>query len=91
MVLSSLGTITKNYSSFLVSYSIKQLRELSDEQLIKEHDDRAKNTVMGTNYYMEELDRRSREKFERTTNRLSWLSAIASITAVITSIITLLK
>jgi hypothetical protein len=64
---------------------------MSDKQLIREHDEHAQNTVRGTSYYMEELDRRSRERFEKATKRLSWLSVIASIAAVITSIISLIK
>jgi len=74
-----------------MSYKIKELRNLSDEHLIKEHDRKAESTVMGTNFYMQELDRRSRVEFERTTRRLSWLSALASIMAVIVSGISLYK
>lgn len=73
-----------------MSYSIKDLRELSEEQLIQEHDKRAVSTVMGTKYYVEELDRRSREKYEKATFKLSFLSTIGSLAAVITSIIALL-
>lgn len=69
--------------------SLQQLRAISEKQLTIEHDELAKNTVVGTNYYMQELDRRSRERFEKVTIRLTYLSATASIAAVITSIIAL--
>lgn len=74
-----------------MSYSLRQLRSLSDDQLIAEHDEKAKNTSVGTQYFMDELDRRSRERYERATFRLSWLSAVASIAAVVASIISLYK
>lgn len=74
-----------------MAYSLKKLRSLSDEELVNEHDEKAKSTVVGTQYYMDELDRRSRERYEKATYRLSWLSAIASISAVVASIISLHK
>ena len=68
-------------------YSIKQLRALSDEELIQEHDKKALNTVAGTKYYMEELDRRSRERNEKMMFKLTVISAFTSTAAVIISIV----
>ena len=70
-----------------MAYSIKQLRELSDEKLIAQHDEKAKNTVVGTKYYMEELDRRSRERNDKAMFKLTVISAITSILAVVLSVI----
>lgn len=51
--------------------SIEDLRATSDEQLIAEHDAKARNTVAGTAYYLEELDRRSRERATAAANHLA--------------------
>lgn len=68
-------------------YSIEQLRKLSDDQLIRDHDKKARDTVVGTQYYMDELDRRSRTRHENVMLKLTIVSAITSIVAVVISII----
>lgn len=68
-------------------YTIEQLRQLSDEQLIQEHDEKAKNTVVGINYYIDELDRRSRDRSEKAMFKLTIVSTVTSILAIILSII----
>lgn len=83
--------------------TIKELRAVSDEELIKEHDKKAENTSIGTQYYIDELDRRSRDRSQNasynlssSTQRLarrtywqSWISVGASITALVISVISL--
>lgn len=51
--------------------SIKELRAMSDEELIKEHDKKAENTSVGTQYYIDELDRRSRDRSQKESYNLS--------------------
>lgn len=72
-------------------YSIKELRELTDEELIKEHDNKAKNTVAGTQYYIDELDRRSRDRNERAMLKLTIVSTATSIIAITISVIAILN
>lgn len=72
-------------------YSIKELRELDDEQLIREHDDKAKNTSVGTQYYMDELDRRSRGRNEKAMLKLTVVSTVTSIVAIIIGVIAILN
>lgn len=55
--------------------SIGQLRGLSDEELVAEHDAKALNTIVGTDYYVQELDRRSRERSTEASIRLARQSA----------------
>lgn len=55
--------------------SIRDLRNTSDDELIREHDEHARHTSVGTGYYMEELDRRSRERSTEASNRLARQSA----------------
>lgn len=72
-------------------YSIKELRELTNEELIKEHDNKAKNTVVGTQYYIDELDRRSRDRNERAMLKLTIVSTATSIIAITISVIAILN
>lgn len=79
-----------------MSHTIENLRHLSDEQLIKEHDEKAKHTVVGTQYYVDELERRSRNRSDKAMHRLavesqklarrtyiqSWVSVVTSILAL---------
>lgn len=41
-----------------MSYPLRDLRALQTEQLIAEHDRHAQNTVVGVQYYLDELARR---------------------------------
>jgi hypothetical protein len=45
--------------------TIEELRQTSDEDLIAEHDPLAVHTEVGTAYYMDELERRSRDRATR--------------------------
>ncbi len=42
-----------------------ELRALSDEELIRQHDELAKGTLVGLNHYREELARREQNKQSR--------------------------
>lgn len=42
-----------------MAYKLEDLYKISDEKLIEEYDKTAKSTVMGLNYYRDELIRRS--------------------------------
>jgi hypothetical protein len=75
---------------------INELRATPDDVLIAEHDAAAVNTIVGTDYYMEELDRRSRDRFTQQSHQLAqrtyWLavaSAVLSVVAVIASVLAL--
>lgn len=76
-----------NQRRITITYSIRRLREASDEELIDRHDDLAKKTIAGARYYLEELSRRDQERatnamlgFTRTISRLTW--AILGLTLV---------
>jgi hypothetical protein len=73
---------------------IENLRSTPDEVLIAEHDAVAENTVVGTAYYLNELERRSRERATEAAQALSVrshkltianmaLSAVAVIVAIL--------
>jgi hypothetical protein len=46
-------------------YSLEQLRKIPTEQLIREHDAKAKTTEVGITYYLEEIARRENAKLAR--------------------------
>ena len=86
-----------------MSHTIDELSKLSDEDLIKEHDRKAQNTQVGTQYYVDELFRRSQHRSEELSRSLatesqrlatrtyiqSWISAGSSLVAVGISVIAL--
>jgi len=72
-----------------MSHTIAVLRKLTDDQLIEQHDNLAKNTVVGTKYYQDELRSRSND---RLGQRMLWLTianAVLAAAAVIVSIVAL--
>lgn len=78
--------------------SIKALRETSDEELIAEHDGHANSTVVGTQYYVDELNRRVQQRALEAADRLArrafWLTIVNTVLAVIAAaaaVVALLK
>lgn len=70
-----------------MTYSIRELREAPDNELIERHDALAETTVAGINYYLAELARRdqgmaaiSMLRFTRAITRLTWV--ICGLTVV---------
>lgn len=67
--------------------SIAELKSFTDEELISAHDRLSANTVVGVNYYLDELRqrmaKRSQDEMEKLTARIYWLTvAVAIATAV---------
>jgi hypothetical protein len=54
-----------------MAHQLEELRALSDDELVAMHDENAKNTVVGIDYYLNELQRRelSRQAKLRTVCR----------------------
>lgn len=80
-----------------MSRSIAALRTMSDDELIREHDEMATHTAVGTQYYVDELHRRALERSGLEDRRLAriavWLSVanlLAAAAAVGVSIVALL-
>ncbi len=73
-----------------IARSIEELRALSDDDLIREHDEIAAHTQTGLNYYLEELARRqvaSREqKMQKLTQVIVVLTSV-NVVAVIVVVI----
>lgn len=66
---------------------IEELRKTPDDVLIAEHDEHARHTFVGTGYYIDELDRRSRERSTQAALRLArrsfWLTVANSVLSVV--------
>jgi hypothetical protein len=66
----------------LPARSFQELRETSSEELVRAHDAEAEHTVVGVNYFLDELARR--EAAAQTAAIVKLTLAIAICTAVVT-------
>ena len=78
--------------------TIADLHAVSDEVLIAEHDSHAKDTNVGTQYYLGELNRRAAERSAEAMNSLAhrvyvltWINAVVAVVATVAAIIALFK
>lgn len=65
-----------------MAYSLRELRKVSEEELIAAHDSIAKTTAPGINYYLDELARR--EQGKQTAAILEYTKWLTLMTIVIT-------
>jgi hypothetical protein len=79
-----------------MSYSLAELRSMPPDRLIREHDEQAKTTVMGVNYYLEEIARRDAEaqgarmeqmtsEMARLTAQIRWLTVLITVLTAIST------
>jgi signal transduction histidine kinase len=77
-----------------VAETIAELRRLSDEEIIRRHDDKAIHTVVGTQHYLDELARRDAERqgrrMEALTRSMYVLSVVVTVATIIGVILTAL-
>ncbi len=69
-----------------MSESLKDLRLMSDEQLIEKHDELARHTQVGTQHYLNELSRRDSDRATRSMVRLTWAITIMTIVVMLATI-----
>src|SRR5665811_1547597 len=67
----SLMPVTLRAYGALMSFNIKDLRNTSDEELIRLHDSMAANTSVGVNYFLDELKRRDQQRAGESSERLA--------------------
>ena len=48
-----------------MAHPIRELKKLSDAELIRKHDEEARHTVIGTQYYVDEIRYRQRKAYAR--------------------------
>lgn len=69
--------------------TIAELRTLSDDELIEQHDKLAESTQIGTGFYLAELERRQADRQSRQMLRLTWVVTgltVVNVVAVIASL-----
>jgi hypothetical protein len=54
-----------------MAHELEELRALSDDELVAMHDENAKNTVVGIDYYLNELQRRELSRQAKASYRFS--------------------
>ena len=81
-----------------MAFSRAELRSMSDEELVTLHDEIARFTQVGLNFYRDELAKRQSEREMAVMRRLTKvsmivgaISAFAAIAAVVLSILTVLE
>lgn len=63
-----------------MSLTYRELREISDEELIHQHDIESEHTVVGTNYYLEELARRDAQRVNDSMLRCTkWITVMTAV------------
>jgi hypothetical protein len=68
-----------------VASTLKDLRALSDDELIRRHDEEAAHTVVGTDYYLAELARRESHKTaEGVARDTTWMKRLTAIITALT-------
>jgi hypothetical protein len=75
-----------------VAETIAELRSLSDEEIIRRHDRKAANTVVGTQHYLDELARRDAERqgkrMEALTRSMYVLSVVVTFATIVGVVLT---
>jgi hypothetical protein len=72
-----------------MSYKLAELQGMPMEQLIREHDEQAKTTIMGVNYYLDEIRRRqAKEQGDRIERLTVWLAGLTVAITVLTLVST---
>ena len=70
-----------------MSHKIRDLRALSDERLVKLHDELAVNTQVGIGYYLDEFRRRETAAAMAASNKLARASFILTVFNAILAVI----
>lgn len=70
----------------MATYTIAELRSISDAELIDIYDQKAKHTDVGTKFYLDELSRRAQDRqteqmlrYTRSVKRMTWVITVATI------------
>ena len=72
---------------------MKELREMSDEDIIERHDDLANSTLIGTKHYLSELVRRDQDRQTKAmlslTNKINIMTVVITICTVVITVFTI--
>jgi cytochrome c oxidase assembly factor CtaG len=62
-----------------MSLTYAEIRDRRDDDLVQEHDELAKHTIVGVDYYLEELRRREAKRQTNSMRRLTWVMAMLTL------------
>jgi hypothetical protein len=71
--------------------TVSELRSLSDDELIKQHDYLALRTGVGIDYYLSELERRQVDRRSALLVRLTWIITVLTVVNVLAVAISLIR
>ncbi|OYU19229.1 MAG: hypothetical protein CFE34_06420 [Rhodobacteraceae bacterium PARR1] len=67
--------------------TVAELKKLSDEELVRRHDERATSTVVGTAHYLDELRSRENARLSRSVERITkyifWLTCVMAVATLV--------
>jgi hypothetical protein len=71
--------------------TIAELRELSDDEIIRRHDQKASNTGVGTHHYLAELARRDQDRASDVmlayTRQIKIMTVIVTVATIISTLL----
>ena len=68
-----------------MALSLLDLRSLPDDELVERHDSQAKTTVVGTQYFLDELNRRYQERQTKAMRRFTkWITVMTVVITLAT-------
>ena len=68
-----------------MAVSLSNLRNLTDDDLVQRHDFQAKTTVVGSEYFLDELNRRYQERQPKAMLRFTkWITIMTVVVTVAT-------
>ena len=74
-----------------MSETIAKLREMSEAELIRLHDEHASHTVVGTAHYLAELSRRDQQRANaemlRHTRAMTLMTIVITIATIISTVL----
>jgi hypothetical protein len=77
-----------------MSHRIAEIKAMSDQELIEQHDKVATHTVMGVQYFLDELRSRENDRISKRmaiiADRMWWLSVAVSVATMIGTVFSIL-
>jgi CHASE3 domain sensor protein len=74
--------------------SLAQLKKMTDEELVEQHDRHAQSTMVGTGHYLAELRSRENERLsasvEKITKYIFWLTCVMAVATLVQLVLALL-
>lgn len=72
-----------------MSLRLRKLHALTDDEVAQHYDQASEHTVVGIDYWADELERRSRERFTAAADRLARRSFVLSLVSVVAGVLAL--